>query len=358
MTYYRRVGDVPRKRHSQFRDEMGRLFTEELVGEQGFFYASSLLYHRNLPSVLLAAEPVPVPALESEPVPNLPLVPRKFQTHTLETSGDAVRSRLTIVQNEDLRISYAVANQSSPLFRNALGDEVVFVEDGLARLETIYGVLDVSRGDYVRIPMGAIHRWVPAPDTSVRLLIVEGRGHVTIPNRYLSPRGQLLEHAPYSERDLRAPIEPLIVDEGETEVLVRLRDGVTRHVLARHPFDVIGWDGCVYPMAFSIFDFEPIVKRFHAPPPVHETFAGPNFVICSLCPRPVDYDQNALPAPYAHSANDCDELMFFVAGDYAIRKGVDVGPGTMTSTRPASYTDPTRAAPKRHSPRPITRNTQ
>jgi homogentisate 1,2-dioxygenase len=330
MTYYRRIGMVPPKRHAQFRDELGHLYTEELVGEQGFFYASSLLYHRNLPNVLLSAEPVAVPALTSEPVPNLPLVPRKFQTHALEMSADAVSGRRTIVQNEDVRISYALVDCPSPLFRDALGDEVVFVEDGAARLETSYGALDLSRGDYVRLPMGTIHRWLPAPGPPVRLFILEGRGHVTVPNRYLSPRGQLLEHAPYSERDLRAPTEPLVVDEGETEVLVRHRDGVTRHVFAEHPFDVVGWDGCVYPMAFSIYDFEPIVKRFHAPPPVHETFAGPDFVVCSFCPRPVDFDEKALPAPYAHSANDCDELMFFVAGDYTIRKGVDVGPGTMT----------------------------
>src|SRR5205823_12952611 len=138
----------------------------------------------------------------------------------------------------------------------------------------------------------------------------EARGHVTLPERYLSPRGQLLEHAPYSERDLRGPIAPLLAEDGETEVLVRHRDGVTRHVFAHHPFDVVGWDGCVYPFVFSLFDFEPIVKRFHAPPPVHETFTGPNFAVCSFCPRPVDFDESAVPAPYAHAAVDCDELMF------------------------------------------------
>jgi homogentisate 1,2-dioxygenase len=177
--------------------------------------------------------------------------------------------------------------------------------------------------------MGCIHRWVPGA-APLRLLIVEASGHIGLPDRYLSPRGQLLEHAPYSERDLRGPSGPLHVDEGETDVLVRHRDGVTRHVFARHPFDVVGWDGCVYPFAFSIYDFEPIVKRFHAPPPVHETFTGPGFVVCSLCPRPVDFDATSVPAPYAHSAIDCDEVMFFLSGNYTIRAGLDIGQGSMT----------------------------
>jgi homogentisate 1,2-dioxygenase len=162
------------------------------------------------------------------------------------------------------------------------------------------------------------------------MLIIEGVGHIRPPARYLSPRGQYLELAPYSERDLRAPEEPLEVEDGETEVLVRHRDGVTRHVYDHHPFDVVGWDGYVYPYAFSIYDFEPIVKRFHAPPTVHETFSGRNFVVCSFCPRPTDFDPTAVPAPYAHSALDCDEVMFFVSGNYAIRTGAGIREGSMT----------------------------
>jgi homogentisate 1,2-dioxygenase len=204
----------------------------------------------------------------------------------------------------------------------------VFVEAGAAILESVYGTLPVREGDYVVIPMGCVHRWLPAGDDDLRLFIVEASGHVRVPARYLSPRGQLLETAPYHERDLRGPAEPLVIDEGETDVLVRHRDGITRHTFAHHPFDVVGWDGCVYPYALSIFDFEPIVKRFHAPPPVNETFSGPGFVVCSFCPRPVDFDPQAIPAPYAHSAVDCDEVMFFVSGAYTIRP--DVRPGTMT----------------------------
>jgi len=278
----------------------------------------------------VSAEPVDLPALTSCLVPNSPLVPRLFHTHALPGGGDAVTGRRAILANDDIRVCYAAADRESPLFRNALGDELVFIEEGSARLETIYGRLDARQGDYVRVPMGCVHRWVPASPPPARLLILAARGHVTEPPRYLSPRGQLLEHAPYSERDFRGPDELINVDAGETEVLVRHRDGVTRQVFATHPFDVVGWDGYVYPFAFSIYDFEPIVKRFHAPPPVHETFTGPNFVVCSFCPRPVDYDPSAVPAPYAHSALDCDEIMFFVSGAYTARVGVDIGPGAAT----------------------------
>jgi homogentisate 1,2-dioxygenase len=329
VSYYRRMGDLPKKRHSQFRDPAsGHLFPEELVGETGFFNDSSLLYHRHSPSALVAAEPVDIPALTAGTTPHWPLLPRRFQTHGLATGNDLVTGRRLLLANDDVRISYAQASVPSPLFRNACGDELVFAETGSATLESVYGRLTVAQGDYVRVPMGCVHRWVPAPEDPVRALVIEARGHVTLPTRYLSPRGQLLETAPYHERDLRGPEELVQGDDGEAAVLVRHRDGVTLHVFAHHPFDVVGWDGCVYPYALSIYDFEPIVKRFHAPPPVHETFSGPHFVVCSFCPRPVDFDPTAIPAPYAHSAVDCDEVMFFVSGAYTTRP--DVRPGTMT----------------------------
>jgi homogentisate 1,2-dioxygenase len=329
MTYYRRVGEVPPKRHSQFRDEHGRLYAEELVGEEGFFNDSSLLYHRNTPNALVGVEAVDVPALTCATVPHSPLLPRRMQTHDLESGGgDLVTGRRLVVGNDDVRISYVVAGDASELFRNARGDELIFIEAGSAVLESVYGRMQIVQGDYVVVPMGCIHRWVPDRGEDVRALVVEASGHMRVPNRYLSPRGQLLETAPYHERDLRGPEELIEADDGETAVLVRHRDGLTRHLFAHHPFDVVGWDGCVYPYALSIYDFEPIVKRFHAPPPVHETFTGPGFVVCSFCPRPVDFDPLAIPAPYAHSAVDCDEVMFFVSGAYTTRP--DVRPGMMT----------------------------
>ena len=338
MSHYRCVGEVPRKRHSQFRGPDGGLLVEELVGEEGFFAASSLLYHRRSPSALVAADTVEVPALTDRPRPNVPLVPRRLDTHALATGGDAVTDRHLLLANDDVRITYATPDRPSPLLRDALGDQLAFVEAGTATLESVYGVLELGQGDYARIPAGTVHRWVPGE--GARLLFIEAAGHVTIPSRYLSPRGQLLEHAPYSERDFRPPSQPLDLDpadDGETEVLVRHRDGVTRHVLAHHPFDVVGWDGCVYPYAFSIHDFEPIVKRFHAPPPVHETFTGGGFVVCSFCPRPADFDPTAVPAPYAHSAVDCDEVMFIVSGTYTARAAAGVGPGSATF-HPAGFT--------------------
>jgi homogentisate 1,2-dioxygenase len=337
VTYYRRVGDVPTKRHSQFRNADGQLYAEELVGVEGFFNESSLLYHEHTPNALVAAEVVDVPALTAPTVAHLPLLPRRLQTHDLKTihGADAVTGRQLLVANDSVRISYAVPEQASPLFRNARGDELVFVEAGSAVLESPYGPLAVRQGDYVVVPMGCVHRWVPTPREEVRMCIIEAIGHVRLPARYLSPRGQLLETAPYHERDLRGPTELVAVDEGETEVLVRHRDGVTMHVFAHHPFDLVGWDGFVYPYALSIYDFEPLVKRFHAPPPINETFSGPRFVVCSFCPRPVDFDPTSIPAPYAHSSLDCDEVMFFVSGAYATRP--DVRPGMMTF-HPAGFT--------------------
>jgi len=337
MTYYRCVGEVPTKRHSQFRNPAGDLYAEELVGVEGFFNESSLLYHRYTPNALVAAEVVDVPALTAATVAHTPLLPRRLQTHDLkvEPGADSVTGRRLLVANDDVRISYAVPEDPSPLFRNARGDELVFLEAGSAVLDSPYGPLVVRQGDYVVVPMGCVHRWTPTRGEEVRMFIIEAIGHVRPPARYLSPRGQFLETAPYHERDLRGPTELVTVDDEETEVLVRHRDGVTRHVFAHHPFDLVGWDGFVYPYALSIYDFEPLVKRFHAPPPINETFSGPSFVVCSFCPRPVDFDPTSVPAPYAHSALDCDEVMFFVSGAYATRP--DVKRGTLTF-HPAGFT--------------------
>jgi len=336
MPYYRCVGEVPPKRHSQFRRPDGTLYSEELVGEQGFFYASSLLYHRDQPNIFLAAETADVPALSPERLPNIPLQPRLFQTGEVPAGGDPVTSRHCLLVNDTLRMSSVSADEASPLFRNAMGDELLFVQEGSARLETSYGVLDVTVGDYVRVPMGCIHRWIPSAE-GIRMLVLEATGHIQIPARFVSPRGQFLEHAPYSERDFHAPTEPYVVEDREAEVLVKHRDGVTRHTFAHHPFNVVGWDGTVYPWKFSIYDYEPVVKRFHAPPAMLETFTGPGWVVCSLTPRPADFDPESVPAPYAHSALDCDEMLLFVSGNYTIRQGTAIRAGSMTF-HPAGWT--------------------
>ncbi|SDH46230.1 homogentisate 1,2-dioxygenase [Sinosporangium album] len=335
MPYYRVVGEVPRKRHVQFKRPDGGLYAEELMGEEGFSSDSSLLYHRYLPTAIIKAETVDPPANASL-APNLPLSPRHFRTQDLTRGGDLVAGRRLLTGNGDVRISYASADTASELYRNSMGDECVYIQAGRARFESTYGAIDVGEGDYVVVPTGTIHRWVPLTET-VSALAIEAAGHIRPPKRYLSKYGQFLEHAPYCERDLRAPGGPLIVEGEEVPVLVRTRGGLTRLVYRNHPFDVVGWDGYLYPYAFNIADFEPIVKRTHAPPPVHQTFEGPNFVICSFCPRPLDFHPEAIPIPYNHHNVDSDEFMFYVGGDYTARKGSGIDVGSI-SLHPAGFT--------------------
>jgi homogentisate 1,2-dioxygenase len=328
VPHYRRIGDLPRKRHARFPTPEGGLHAEELMGEEGFVSASSLLYHRHAPTAIVSAETVGEPAAEL--TDNRPLLPRHLRTHHLPVGGDLVRDRRLLLANDDVRVLYACADRPSGLYRNAIGDELVYVESGAADLETTFGILALDEGDYAVIPCSTTHRLVPKGDPPVRALIFEAGGHVRIPRRYLSEEGQILEHAPYCERDLRGPSGPLVVDEGETPVLVRHRGGLTRYSYRHHPFDVVGWDGHLYPYALSIHDFEPIVKRFHAPPPVHQTFQGPNFVVCSFCPRPFDFDPEAIAVPYNHANVDSDEVLFYAGGDFMSRKGSGIGQGSIS----------------------------
>ncbi len=219
--------------------------------------------------------------------------------------------------------------------RNAIGDELVFVESGSLVLETALGSLTASDGDYVVVPRGLVHRWVPAGPSPVRCYVIEASGHIRPPARYLSAAGQFLEHAPYCERDLRGPTEPLLAEGDDVDVLIRHRahDGTlcaTVATYARHPFDVVGWDGCNYPFALNIGDFEPITGRIHQPPPVHQVFDGPGFVVCNFVPRKVDYHPDAIPVPYYHSNVDSDEVMFYCGGNYEGRRGSGVGLGSIT----------------------------
>jgi homogentisate 1,2-dioxygenase len=336
MPYYRRVGEIPRKRHTQFRAPDGRLYAEELMGVEGFSSDSALLYHRNLPTAIVGAAQVPD---ERRTTPNLPLKPRHFRSQDLKWESpaevDAVTGRRLLFGNADVKICFAEATRPSPLYRNAAGDELLYVQTGTAVIETIYGALEVGDGDYVVIPTSCTYRVVPGED--LRLLILEATGHIGPPKRYLSAKGQFLEHSPYCERDLRGPEEPLLAEGEDVDVLVRHRAGVTRFTYANHPFDVVGWDGALYPWAFNIRDFEPITGRVHQPPPVHQTFEGPNFVVCSFCPRKVDYHPLAVPVPYNHANVDSDELMFYVGGNYEARKGSGIGLGSL-SLHPSGVT--------------------
>ena len=345
MPYYRAVGEIPPKRHTQFRRPDGGLYSEELMGVEGFSADSALLYHTHLPTAIVDSQVwEPLDAQRSATSPNHPLKPRHFQTHKLDASGlDAVTGRHLLLGNNDVRLSYVAADTASPLYRNAVGDECVYVESGVGVVETSFGALAVGQGDYVLLPTSTIHRWIPdaasaAAGQPLRLFVIEATGHITPPKRYLSAKGQFLESSPYCERDLRAPAAPLVVEDEEgVEVLVRHRAGGTRLTYAKHPFDVVGWDGCLYPYAFNIADFEPLTGRVHQPPPVHQTFEGPNFVICSFVPRKVDYHPLSIPVPYNHHNVDSDEVLFYTGGNYEARRGSGIGQGSI-SLHPSGLT--------------------
>jgi homogentisate 1,2-dioxygenase len=346
VAYYRQVGEVPSKRHIQFRDDDGALRYEELMGEEGFSSDSSLLYHRGVPSSIVDSQVWELPDLST--YPNHPLRPRHLKLHDLAfpraDATDPVSGRRLVLGNGDVRISYVVAGATSPYYRNAVGDECVYVEAGSGTVETVFGVLSYRAGDYVVIPRATTHRWVPGEES--RLYPIEANSHIHPPKRYLSRFGQLLEHAPYCERDLHGPSEPLVVSTGSTdedvEVLVKHRGGGpsglvgTRMTYATHPFDVVGWDGCLYPYTFNVEDYMPITGKIHQPPPVHQVFEGWNFVICNFLPRKVDYHPLSVPVPYYHSNVDSDEVMFYVAGDYEARKGSGIGRGSI-SLHPGGY---------------------
>ena len=347
MTYYRQVGPLPPKRHSLHLDSSGRRLAEELMGEEGFRGASSLLYHRYSPSAISAVEPA---VLERSPLSdNTPLLAWHLRARELPAApgADLVTGRQVLLGNRDVTICWATATRSSGLFRDAAGDELVYMQAGRAVLESVFGRLEVAAGDYVVIPASTTHRWVIDDERSgdggfgdrgvqAEALVIEAQGHVAVPARYRTSTGQLREGAPYCERDLRAPDGPLLVDGEGVEVLVRTKAGWSRHCHARHPFDVVAWDGCCYPYALAIADFEPIVGRVHQPPPVHQTFEGPGFVICSFVPRPFDFGPGAVKVPYHHANVDSDEVLFYSAGDFMSRAGTGIGPASLT-LHPAGF---------------------
>jgi homogentisate 1,2-dioxygenase len=355
MAYYRSAGNVPPKRHTQHRNPDGDLYYEELMGEEGFSSDSSLLYHRNIPSAIADARVWELGDMST--VPNHPITPRHLKLHDLfateeERAGvDVVTGRRLVLGNADVRLLYVVADTVSPWYRNGIGDECVYIERGGARVETVFGAFEVAQGDYLVIPRATTHRWIPRVEGDdgfsepLRAYAIEANSHITPPKRYLSRFGQLLEHAPYCERDLRGPEGPLLAEDvGEeagahTEVLIKHR-GTGEHSTGGlvgtvytypfHPLDVVGWDGCLYPYAFNVSDFEPITGRVHQPPPVHQVFEGNNFVVCNFVPRKVDYHPLSIPVPYYHSNVDSDEIMFYVDGDYEARKGSGIGKGSIS----------------------------
>jgi homogentisate 1,2-dioxygenase len=364
MAYYRQSGSIPAKRHTQHRTPTGGLYYEELMGEEGFSSDSSLLYHRGIPSAITDARPWALagpglagPGLAGQGLAgqgwtaNEPLLPRHLRLHELfkeadEASTDVVTGRRLVLANDDVRISYVVASAPSPLYRNAVGDECVFLESGSARVDTVFGALDARPGDYVILPRATTHSWHPTGPEPVRAYCIEANSHITPARRYLSAFGQLLEHAPYCERDLHGPRSTLLSDvglsdaglsdAGDVEIYVKHRGSGpgglagTVYRVPHSPFDVVGWDGCLYPYTFNVADFEPITGRVHQPPPAHQVFEGRNFVICNFVPRKVDYHPLSIPVPYYHANVDSDEVMFYCGGDYEARKGSGIGPGSVS----------------------------
>jgi homogentisate 1,2-dioxygenase len=337
MAYYQHRGRLPAQRHTALRGADGRLYFEELMGEEGFSSDSSLLYHVEIPSALVDARPWRLP--DQDTVPNEPLLPRHLRLPQLFEGADAaatdvVTGRRLVLGNDDVRISYVVAAAASPLYRNAIGDECVYVESGAATVETVFGPLAAREGDYVILPRATTHRWVPTGPEPLRAYCIEGNSHISPARRYLSRFGQLLEHAPYCERDLHGPGDPTVADGTDVEVYVKHRGaaGVTGtvHTVPHHPFDVVGWDGCLYPYTFNVSDFMPITGKVHQPPPAHQVFEGTNFVICNFVPRKVDYHPESIPVPYYHSNVDSDEVMFYCGGDYEARKGSGIGQGSVS----------------------------
>ena len=337
MAHYRAVGTIPPKRHTQHRQPDGSLYAEELMGEEGFSSDSSLLYHTGVPSAIVDA--VTWTPGDLATTANHPLKPRHLRLHDLFPGEDwkaidPVTGRRLVLGNAEVRISYVAAGEASPLYRNAAGDECVYVEAGQGTVQTTFGALPVRAGDYVILPRSTTQRWVPDGHEPLRCYVIEANSHIAPPKRYLSRYGQFLEHSPYCERDLHGPAEPLTETGTDVPVLVKHRSRGeivgTRYTYASHPFDVAGWDGCLYPYTFNVEDFMPITGKVHQPPPVHQVFEGNGFVICNFVPRKVDYHPLSIPVPYYHSNVDSDEVMFYCGGDYEARKGSGIGQGSVS----------------------------
>jgi homogentisate 1,2-dioxygenase len=350
MPFYQRLGDVPRKRHIQFR-ENGTLLVEEVMGLEGFTGNESILYHLQSPCRVMKLDGF-------ESIERKEWVPdqhahRHFKTFDVKPEGDEVTGRRLLMWNADVEISLCRPSGTMDyFFRNGEGDEVIFVHEGSGVLETTFGDVPYKQGDYVVVPRGTTYRFQPAQRPSEtasasgpggggsaadasshvpqRYLVFETPGLIEIPRRYRNQYGQIMEGAPYYHRDIHPPTELRTVREkGEFPVRVRVRDGYQTYVLDYHPFDVVGWDGYLYPWTFSIHDFEPITGRIHQPPPSHQTFAGQNFVICSFCPRKLDFDPLAVPIPYHHSNLQSEEMIYYVSGNFGSRKGVETGSITL-----------------------------
>ncbi len=325
MPIYHQLGSIPHKRHTVFPKASGGIHYEQLFGTEGFSGTASLLYHVHRPTMIKsighAQNVQPIAAVDKN------ISPYMIKGFQAAPTADFLESRKVVMFNNDLHISVAAptSSMSSYFYKNADADEVIFVHQGTGKLRTLLGNLTFGYGDYLVIPRGMIYQ-IEFDTPENRLLIIDSFSPIVTPHRYRNEFGQLLEHSPFCERDIRRPQDLETHDElGEFTMKIKKQGVLHTLVYASHPFDVAGWDGYNYPFAFSIHDFEPITGRVHMPPPIHQTFEGHNFVICSFCPRLYDYHPQSIPAPYNHSNIDSDEVLYYVDGDFMSRNHVEKG---------------------------------
>lgn len=323
MTYYYKLGEIPHKRHVQFRQPDESLYHEEVMGIHGFSGIQSILYHLHPPTEIKSVSVMGKAAITYEE--QGPLRHRHFLSAKLQPAGDAITGRIALMGNNDVVLYIACPNvPMNYWYKHSSGDEVLFIHHGTGILETQFGNLHYRPGDHLVIPTGVLWRLIPDQNVAQRMFVIEAMGHIDPPKRYLNNYGQFLEHSPYCERDIRPPDELVTHDEaGNFMVHVKARGQITTYTYSHHPLDVIGWDGHLWPYAFNIEDFEPITGRIHQPPPVHQVFDGPGFVICAFVPRLFDYHPQAIPAPYNHSNVDSDEVLYYVKGNFMSRKGIE-----------------------------------
>jgi homogentisate 1,2-dioxygenase len=323
--YYVRHGSVPPQRHTQHRSPTGGLYWEELFGVEGFSGRNSLLYHLTPPTQTHRVEAVRDVRLQA--ADDGLHRHRLIDTSKLGPWGDVVSGRVPLFFNAD--VTFGVVLPAAPI-RNGVADELLYVHEGSGVCDTVFGPLRYAAGDYLVLPIGTTWRLDPDPDVPQRMLYLEAPSEIEPPKRYRNEYGQLLEHSPYYQRDLHPPDEAAPRDEtGEFEIQVRTADRITAYHYRHHPFDVVGWDGYLWPFRFSIHDFQPITGRVHQPPPVHQTFGARNFVVCSFVPRKFDYHPLSIPAPYAHSNINSDEVIYYVAGNFMSRRGVGIASFTL-----------------------------
>ncbi len=331
MPYYTKIGQIPPKRHTQFRRPDGGLYSEEVFGTEGFVGPTSTIYHIHPPTQVTGWNPLY--STKPEYVETDTMRMRHLASNPMPPKGDPVTGRVVVMGNADVEMSICVPEEKMDYhFKNGQGDECIFIHYGSGTVFTQFGTLPFGPKDYIVIPKGTIYKMVfdevkegsDAPNPKFICFETANGSHILPPPRYISNKtSQFLEHSPYCERDLRIPELPLTFDEaGKFEVRIKARDCVHSYDYPYHPLDVVGWDGCYYPYCFNVDDFAPITGQLHMPPPIHQTFEGHNFVICSFCPRTLDWHPDSIPVPYNHSNLDSDEVLYYVEGNYKARKGI------------------------------------